>query len=155
MRCLEGRDIWKVRALCGWRGLQLNVVTEALPWVCSQPSLILKHMRSQQARVVCKAVVEAFPRQCYLLRKLQVCLHTLHKADGFFCFPCGLKMKWTFNGKVGEFHPQLWIQCKGLWDGIPHLLEEFVTPGLIWHWSGEVRKKWVNEAATLCSKTSE
>ena len=23
--------------------------------------------------------------------------YTLHKADGFFCFPCGRKMKWTFN----------------------------------------------------------
>lgn len=40
----------------------LNVVTETLPWVCSQPSsVVAKHMRSQQARVPCKAAWRPFP----------------------------------------------------------------------------------------------
>lgn len=47
--------------------LSLNVVvTEALPWVCSQPSLVVKRMSSQHDRVVCKAVVQGFAAQCYL-----------------------------------------------------------------------------------------
>lgn len=32
--------------------------------VCSMPSLVGKHMRSQQARIVCKAVVQAFSSPC-------------------------------------------------------------------------------------------
>lgn len=57
---------WEVRALGRWRGPWLSVDIEALPWVSSQPSSILKHMHSQQARLGGKAVVEAFPRQHYL-----------------------------------------------------------------------------------------
>lgn len=26
-----------------------------------------------------------------------LCMPILHKADGFFCFPRGLEMKWTFD----------------------------------------------------------
>jgi hypothetical protein len=26
-----------------------------------------------------------------------LCVLTLHKADGFFCFPRGFEMKWTFD----------------------------------------------------------
>lgn len=62
---------------------------------------------SQQARAVCKAVGEALPRHCYLLRKRHACLHTLQEADGFFCFPFRLKMKWTFNGIDRERHAPL------------------------------------------------
>lgn len=52
----------------------LNVVTETLPGVCSQPSsVVAKHTCSQQARVACKAAVEAFPTHHYLPRKPCAC----------------------------------------------------------------------------------
>lgn len=74
-------------------GPWLNVLTEAPPG----SALSFGHFEmcgSQQARVV----EGALPRHCYLLREPHARLHTLHKADEFFCSPSGLKMKWTFNG---------------------------------------------------------
>lgn len=95
---LKEKATSEVKASRKWRGPGPNALIEAVPWACSPPSSVLEHVHSQQARGVCKAVGEAFPRQCYLLQKWRVCPHILHEADGFFYFPCGLKMKWTFNG---------------------------------------------------------
>lgn len=116
-REVSWRDDLRSEGIMRWRGPWLCVVTEALPWVCSQPSSILKHMHSPQARLGCKAVVEAFPRQQYLPWTLHACLHPFHKADGFFCCPCGLKMKWTFNGMGwGILHAVMNpVQRAGIW----------------------------------------
>lgn len=117
MRCPQGKDSKEVKVSCRWNGLWLSTGTNALHRVCLQPAWIWKHVRTQQARAVCRALLEAFPGQCYLLRKLHACPHALHKADGFLCFLCGLKMKWTFNGMS--------------W-GIPHSIMSPVQGAEIW-----------------------
>lgn len=76
--------------------------------VCSMPSLVGKHMRSQQARVVCKAVVQAFASPCYLPWKQCSCWCF---TEQMVSFACHVVVKW--NGllmkEVGEFHIQLGI----------------------------------------------
>lgn len=67
MRCPQGKDSKEVKVSCRWNGLWLSAGTKALHQVCPQPASIWKHVRTQQARAVCRALLEAFPRQCYLL----------------------------------------------------------------------------------------
>lgn len=132
VRCLKGKDnlggedvrqTERSMAKCTYR----NPVLGLFPAFCD-----FETHGTQQASVVCKAVGETLPRHCYLLWKQHACLHILHEAQGFFCFPFSLKMKWTFNGMGwGTPHTSMTL-VQGQRCSRPWLWEEFVIPSFIW-----------------------
>lgn len=77
--------------------------------VCSMPSLVGKHVRAQQARVACKAVVQAFASPRYLPRKQCACWCFTEQTVSF-AFHVVVKWNGLLMKEVGEFHIQLVIR---------------------------------------------
>lgn len=57
-----------------------------------------------------------------------LCMPTLRNADGFFCFPRGFEMKWTFDEMGWGIPHSIMNRWKEQREGVLQLLEEFNTP---------------------------
>lgn len=164
MRCLKGKDnvggegatqMERSVAKCTYRSSALRLFPAFLDFETHGLSA---------GQGICKAVGEALPRQYYLLWKWHACLRTLHEADGFFYFPCGLKMKWTFNGTGWGIPQSITTLVQGQRYGTPQLLKEFVTPKfrLAVGWGSEWMKLLLcclkllsSQAPAICSENWE